>query len=118
MLNITGQTSVPQAFCDRLSRRKCLKIGGLGAFGLSLPGLLQAERSQRTFAQSKKSVILIWMHGGPSQLDTLDLKPLAPAEYRGPFRPIASTQPGIDVCELLPEHARVMDKCTIIRSLS
>jgi hypothetical protein len=58
------------------------------------------------------------MHGGPSQLDTFDMKPDAPAEFRGAFRPIHSNVPGIDVCELLPEHAKVMDQCTVIRSFS
>jgi hypothetical protein len=58
------------------------------------------------------------MHGGPSQLDTFDMKPSAPAEYRGAFAPVASSLPGLDVCELLPEHAKVMDKCTVIRSFS
>jgi uncharacterized protein (DUF1501 family) len=115
MLSITGPSSRPAEFCDRLTRRKCLQIGALGAFGLSLPRLLRAEQ---TGAHSQRSVILIWMHGGPSQLDTFDLKPLAPAEYRGAFQPIATSQPGMEICELLPEHAKVMDKCTIIRSLS
>ena len=58
------------------------------------------------------------MHGGPSQLDMYDMKPLAPKEYRGPFSPVRSNLPGLDVCELLPEHAKVMDKCTVIRSFS
>ncbi|MFV0444088.1 MAG: DUF1501 domain-containing protein, partial [Planctomycetaceae bacterium] len=117
MLSIAGQRSRPREFCDGLTRRKCLQIGALGMFGLSLPGLLRAERSAGG-SRSKKSVILIWMHGGPSQLDTFDMKPHAPSEYRGAFQPIASTQSGVEVCELLPEHAKVMDKCTIIRSLS
>lgn len=116
MLSISG--SPKGSFCDGLTRRRCLQIGALGTFGLSLPQLLRAEQSGRAAAKSKRSVILIWMHGGPSQLDTFDMKPLAPAEYRGEFRPIHSTLRGLDVCELLPEHARVMDKCTVIRSLS
>jgi hypothetical protein len=97
-----------------------LQVGALGAFGLGLPGLLRAESGGRLHpaARSKKSVILVWMHGGPSQLDTFDMKPDAPAEFRGAFRPIHSNVPGIDVCELLPEHAKVMDQCTVIRSFS
>jgi len=114
-LNISSKHQ--RSLCDGIGRRRFLQIGGLSAFGLGLPGLLKAE-SQRPSGRSKKSVILIWMHGGPSQLDTFDLKPLAPAEYRGPFTPIASSLPGLDVCELLPEHAKVMDKCTVIRSFS
>jgi len=97
-----------------------LQIGSLSTFGLTLPGLLKAEQGGYVHpaARSKKSVILVWMHGGPSQLDMYDMKPQAPAEYRGPFRPVASSLPGLDVCELLPEHAKVMDKCTVIRSFS
>lgn len=120
MLNIFGNQDSGASFCDRMSRRKTLQIGGLSAFGLSLPGLLKAEQKNaiHSAAASKKSVILVWMHGGPSQLDTFDMKPLAPVEYRGEFSPIKSSLPGLDVCELLPEHARVMDKCTVIRSFS
>lgn len=120
MLNILGQQNHGHSFCNRLTRRKSLQIGALSAFGLNLPGLLQAEQSgvAHPSASSKKSVILVWMHGGPSQLDTFDMKPMAPTEYRGEFSPIASSLPGLDVCELLPEHAKVMDKCTVIRSFS
>ena len=119
MLNIFGKRSTPASFCDRISRRKTIQIGALGAFGLGLPDLLRANSTgSHPAAASRKSVILIWMHGGPSQLDTLDMKPLAPREYRGTFQPIASSLPGMDVCELLPEHAKVMDKCTVIRSFS
>jgi hypothetical protein len=120
MLNIISQSSSGHDLCDGIPRRRMLQIGALGAFGLSLPNLLRAEQSGslHSAARSKKSVILIWMHGGPSQLDTFDMKPDAPREYRGPFKPIASNLPGLDVCELLPEHAKVMDKCTIIRSFS
>jgi uncharacterized protein (DUF1501 family) len=115
MLKIHGKQAGARAFCDRIARRKFLQIGALGTFGLSLPGLLKAEQAS---GRTKKSVILVWMHGGPSQLDMYDMKPLAPAEYRGAFSPVASTLPGLEVCELLPEHARVADKCTIVRSFS
>ncbi|MEZ6123743.1 MAG: DUF1501 domain-containing protein [Planctomycetaceae bacterium] len=120
MLNIAGHTTARREFCDRLSRRRMLQIGALSAFGLNLPALLRAEQSnsRHPAAGSQKSVILVWMHGGPSQLDTFDMKPSAPREFRGPFSPIASSLPGLDVCELLPEHARIMDKCTVIRSFS
>ncbi len=108
VLNIVSQPSDRQHFCDRLSRRRMLQIGSIGTFGLTLPNLLKAEQNGLTHpaARSKKSVILVWMHGGPSQLDTFDMKPGAPREYRGPFSPIASSLPGLEVCELLPEHAR------------
>lgn len=97
-----------------------LQIGALGTFGLRLPDLLKAEQSGLVHpaARAGKSVILVWMHGGPSQLDTFDMKPGAPSEYRGSFKPVASSLPGLEVCELLPEHAKVMDKCTVIRSFS
>lgn len=117
MLNITAPKSDKWSFCDGIGRRRFLQVGALSAFGLNLPQLLQAEQ-RHPGAASKKSVILIWMHGGPSQLDTFDMKPLAPAEYRGAFSPMASSLPGLDVCELLPEHAKVMDKCSVIRSFS
>jgi hypothetical protein len=120
VLNIVSQLSDRRAFCDGVSRRRMLQIGTIGTFGLSLPDLIKAEQSSAVHpaSRSKKSVILVWMHGGPSQLDTFDMKPAAPREYRGPFSPIVSTLPGVEVCELLPEHAKVMDKCTVIRSFS
>ena len=119
MLNIVGGSD-RGAFCDRLTRRRMLRIGGLAPLGLGLPALLRAEQAGLVHpaARSKKSVILVWMHGGPSQLETFDMKPDAPAEYRGAFSPVRSNVPGIDVCELLPEHAKVMYKCTVIRSFS
>src|SRR5690606_6206943 len=120
MLNITGKAA---RFCDGLSRRQFLQVGGLSTFGLGLTDLLRCESSQAQGAvsgkhRSKRSVILIWQHGGPSQLDTFDMKPEAPSEYRGPYRSIPSSLPGLDVCELMPHHARIMDKCTVIRSFS
>ena len=77
MLNIVGQQGSGGRFCDRISRRKTLQIGALSAFGLSLPELLKVEQTSKAHAgaTSKKSVILVWMHGGPSQLDTFDMKP-------------------------------------------
>ena len=126
MLNIFGPHAGRTQFCDRLSRRRSIQIGGLGLLGLSLPDLLRADQRATTQAAAGhaaplprgKSVILVWMHGGPSQLDTFDMKPAAPAEYRGTFSPIATRLPGLQVCELLPEHAKVADKCTVIRSFS
>ena len=111
-------------FCDGVSRRRFLEIGSLGAFGLSLSSLLRSEAvaadasGRGIHHSSKRSVILIWQHGGPSQLDTFDMKPLAPSEIRGPYRSIASSLPGLDVSELCPEQAKVMDKCTVIRSFT
>ncbi len=122
MLRINhGQT---RPFCDGVSRRRFLEIGSVGAFGLSLSSLLRSEAHAADASgrgvqhSSKRSVILIWQHGGPSQLDTFDMKPLAPSEIRGPYRSIASSLPGLDVSELCPEQAKVMDKCTVIRSFT
>ncbi|MCA8997764.1 MAG: DUF1501 domain-containing protein [Planctomycetaceae bacterium] len=112
------------SLCDGLSRRRFLEIGGLSVFGLGLnhllgqQGLAANAAGQTTRHQSTKSVILIWQHGGPSQLDTFDMKPMAPAEIRGPWKPIASSLPGLEVSELCPEQAKIMDKCTVIRSFS
>ena len=103
--------------CRGLTRRQMIQIGSLAPFGLSLASQLRAEQS-RPRAASPKSVILIWQHGGPSQLDTFDMKPLAPSEYRGPFQQMDSSLPGLPVCELMPEHAKVMDQCSVIRSFS
>jgi hypothetical protein len=122
MLNLLHRRR--KRFCEGASRRQFLQIGSLGAFGLTLPSLLQSElraadasgRDQQR--RSKRSVILIWQHGGPSQLDTFDMKPDAAPEVRGPYQPIASNLPGLDVCELCPEQAKVMDRCTVIRSYS
>jgi len=111
-------------FCDGLSRRRFLEVGSLSVFGLSLADLLRrpthgADSAGRPARYSSpRSVILIWQHGGPSQLDTFDMKPEAVREVRGPYQPIASSLPGLDVCELCPEQAKVMDRCTVIRSFS
>ncbi len=110
--------------CDGMNRRRFIEIGSLGTFGLGLSSLLRNEAiaadaaGQSTSHKSKRSVILIWQHGGPSQLDTFDMKPMAPAEIRGPYQPIATTVPGLDVSEICSEQAKVMDKCSVIRSFS
>ncbi len=118
MLTINGSLRKGRAFCDGVNRRRFVQIGAIGTFGLTLPDLLRAEQAGQTRTSAKRSVILIWMHGGPSQLDTFDMKPMAPAEYRGSFTPIASNVHGLEICELFPEQAKVMDKCTVIRSFS
>src|SRR5215210_1045123 len=92
-----------QRSCQGISRRGFLQIGCLGAMGLSLPELLQAQTANRGARQ--KAVILVWLWGGPSQLDTFDPKPDAPLDYRGPFRAIGTNVPGIQVCEYLPQLA-------------
>jgi hypothetical protein len=103
-----------------LSRRRFLKIGALALGGVGLGGLLPLRLRAEGGGSScpDTSVILIWLPGGPSHLETYDLKPAAPAEYHGAFRPIRTNVPGIDVCEHLPLHARVADKFTLIRSIA
>jgi len=114
MLRIPGQ---PHRFCDGVSRRNFLRIGALGMGGLNLAELLRAE-SQSGVRSSKKSVIMIYLPGGPPHQDTFDLKMDAPLEVRGEFKPISTRVPGIQICELLPKMASIMDKLTIIRSIS
>ena len=104
------------AFCDRVSRRSFLQIGSLAVGGLSLPQLLQAEQLQGR-GRSHKAVIMVYLSGGLSHQDSFDLKPMAPAEIRGEFSPIPSAVPGLDVCELMPKLAGVMDRCAVIRSV-
>src|SRR5204863_1145261 len=100
------------------SRRWFLQTGLAGLAGLSLPGLLRCRAAGATSAGAdRKAVILIWLSGGPSHIDTWDPKPDAPAEIRGPFRSIATRVPGIQVCEHLPLTAQIMDKLAIIRSV-
>ncbi len=97
-----------------LGRRSMLKASFAGIAGLSLPQLLAAKE---TNGGRRKSVILIWMTGGPSHIDTLDPKPLAPVEVRGPFGVIPTKLPGVQICEFLPKYAAMADKFTIIRSV-
>jgi hypothetical protein len=104
------------AFSDSINRRNFLKIGGLGAAGLSLPQLLAAEAAVGT-GSSHKSVILIYLVGGPPHQDMFDLKPDAPSEIAGPMRPTKTNVPGIEICDLFPQMAKRMDKFAVIRSL-
>ncbi|MFM1801620.1 MAG: hypothetical protein RJA81_972 [Planctomycetota bacterium] len=99
-----------------LRRRAFLQVGALGAFGISLADLL-AQRSVALEPSPVKSVILLWLWGGPSHLDTFDMKPDAPLEYRGPFEPISTKIPGLNYCELLPNLAQLADKMAVIRSM-
>ena len=117
MLEISSPKTC-SSFCDGVSRRRFIQVGALGVFGLSLADLLRAEATAGLTTRSPRSVIMIWQHGGPSQLDTFDMKPLAASEYRGPYRSIATTLPGLDISELMTEHAKVMDRSTVIRSYS
>ncbi len=106
-----------QRFCDGISRRSFLKIGAFGA-GLTLAEMLrQRAASGTTPSTPTKSAIMIYLPGGPSHLDMYDLKPDAPKEYRGEFKPINTNVPGVQICELMPRQARMMDKLAIIRSV-
>lgn len=103
--------------CRNLTRRRWLQVGGLGTIGLSLPKLLRAEAAdpRRPLA---RSCVLFLLHGGPSQLDTWDMKPLAPAEVRGEFHPIRTSVPGVHVVEHLPRLARLAQHFSIVRSMT
>jgi hypothetical protein len=102
-----------------ISRRAALHAGALGVVGLSLADVLRLEAlgAPVTGQPRAKSVILLWLWGGPSHLDTFDMKPRAPVEYRGPYAPISTSVPGIQICELLPQLAARADKYALIRSL-
>ncbi|MEQ9411217.1 MAG: DUF1501 domain-containing protein [Fuerstiella sp.] len=118
MLAITGRRSRSVAgACDNLARRSFLTIGGMALGGLSLPQILRAEH-ESSAGRRHKGIINIYLPGGPSHIDLWDLKPDAPAEIRGEFRPIATNVPGIDICELFPRMAQMMDKFIPIRSIS
>jgi hypothetical protein len=107
----------PQPFCDKINRRSFLKIGAVCA-GPTLADLLrQRSRANGVPGTNAKSVIMVYLGGGPSHIDTYDLKPEAPAEYRGEFRPIATSVPGVQICELFPHQAAVFDKLAVIRSV-
>lgn len=113
MLTLTGST---HTLCDRVTRRSFLRIGGLALGGLSLPEILRAEEAAGK-PNGHKSVIMVFLPGGPSHLDIWDLKPDAPKEIRGEFQPISTSVPGVQLCEHLPKLAQQMDRFTIIRSL-
>jgi hypothetical protein len=104
-----------QHFCDGISRRNFLQIGAFGA-GLSLAGMLKA-RAADPKATSPKAAIMIYLPGGPTHMDMYDLKPEAPKEFRGEFKPIATNVPGVQICELFPLQAKTWDKLAVIRSI-
>ncbi len=117
MLSILGK---PGRMCDGLNRRELLRVGGIGLAGVSLANLLQTQAPAATvdaqFGRAK-NVIFLWLQGGPPQHETFDPKPDAPVEIRGPFKPIATNVPGIQISELLPRTATMADKYAIVRSM-
>jgi hypothetical protein len=112
MLTLWGNQ---QRFCDGVSRRGFLKIGAFGA-GLTLAGMLRAQAGAAK-ATARKSAIMIYLPGGPSHLDMWDLKPDAPKEFRGEFKPITTNVPGVQICEHFPLQAKMWDKLAVVRSL-
>jgi hypothetical protein len=119
MITIPGS---PHRWCDGVTRRDFLQIGGLGAAGLTLPGLFSALGRASTLPTRStgraKACILLFMGGGPPQMDTFDLKPDAPAEVRGEFPPIATSVPGTQISSLLPALAKQAHRYAIIRTVS
>ena len=113
MLTIPGGS---QRFCHSFSRRNVLKIGGLAFGGLSVARLLEAEAASG-IGRSHKAIIMVFLPGGPPHLDMWDLKPDAPSEIRGEFDPIPTNVAGIQICELMPRMAQIMDKLAIVRSV-
>jgi hypothetical protein len=113
MLTIPGGEN---RFCDGMTRRNFLQIGGLALGGLSLPEILRAE-ARSGIRNSHKAIIMVFLPGGPPHQDMFDLKPEAPSEIRGEFKPIATSVPGIEICEHFPRMAARMDRFAVIRSM-
>src|SRR5687768_3953816 len=124
MLTIEGRQG---RLCDGVTRRELLRVGGISLMGLSIPNLLALQEAQAgvqptggsaaAFGKAK-SVILIFLQGGPSHIDIWDPKPDAPDNIRGKFKPIKTIVPGINVTEVMPLLAKQLDKATLIRSMS
>ncbi len=112
MLKLTGQGKATT--CEGITRRDFLEVGALGAVGLSLPQLMAVEKNQH--GKDDRNVIMIFNLGAPSQMDTWDMKPDAPREIRGPFKPINVKGGGFQISEIFPEHAKLGDKFSLVRS--
>src|SRR5438552_9010989 len=110
------ENGTPARNCQGMTRRSALKAGFLGLAGLTLPDLLRL-RAEGLASKKDTACILLWLDGGPSQLETYDPKPEAPAEYRGPYQAIRTKVPGIQLCEMLPHHARHAQQMAFIRSV-
>lgn len=107
---------VARKYCDGLRRRDFIQLGVAGMGSLTLPGIMRAQAASES-PRKKNAVILLWLDGGPSHMDLYDLKPEAPAEYRGLWKPIPTNVPGMMISELFPRQARIADKFSIVRSL-
>lgn len=114
MLTLVGRNCGPRG---RVTRRDVLQIGALAFGGLTLADVLRSRASATGTAARGKSVIMIWLRGGASHIDSYDMKPQAPLEIRGEFRPIATNVPGIEICEHMPRQAAIMDKLAIVRGI-
>src|SRR5437879_3588732 len=103
----------------KVTRREMLQVGGIGLLGLSLPRLLSGDmgRARAGLSARADACILIFLNGGPSHLDMWDMKPAAPREIRGEFKPVATTVSGIQLSEHLPRLARHMHHCALVRSV-
>src|SRR5260221_8498784 len=104
--------------CYTLNRRRCLQVAGAGVVGVSLPNLGRLAAGADPGTGRAKSVLIVLLSGGPSQLDTLDPKPEAPPEIRGEFSSIGTAIPGISICEHLPQLAQQMGRWSIVRTLA
>ncbi len=107
-----------QRVCSGLTRRELLQVAGAGLLGVNLPKVLAAESVQPARRGRAKSVMFLFLFGGPSQLETFDLKPDAPSGIRGEFRPIAARTPGLRICEHLPKMAALSDRFAVIRTMT
>jgi hypothetical protein len=114
MLDILGRGAATT--CNGTTRRDFLKVGALGAIGFSLADYFAAKAAGNVTAANDRAAIMIFNLGAPSQLDTFDMKPEAPAEIRGPFKPISTASPEIQISEILPLHAKIADKFSLVRS--
>src|SRR5208283_4255639 len=104
--------------CDGISRRDFFKVGALGLGGLTLADLFRLRANgQASREAAHKAVIMVYLPGGPSHIDMYDMKPDAPAEVRGEFKPIQTNVPGMSICELMPLQAKVADQFAIVRGL-
>lgn len=115
MFSIQGH---PLQLCDGLHRRDVLRAAGTGLLGTSLTGLLAAEEAGEAVQARAKSVLFLYLFGGPSQLETFDMKPLAAQQIRGPYQPISTRSPGLLMCEHLPKLAALSDRYAVIRTMT